>query len=125
LGNDEGAGAAREKPERLRPLQRVGETGFEPATPWSRTKCSTRLSHSPRPTPLSRGTPSVTDPPPRGQLSVRSALTACGATPTSEVTHAPQCQPLGTSGGMHRCGSCDPTMTRESNVREAHHPDRR
>ena len=25
----------------------VGETGFEPATPWSRTKCSTRLSHSP------------------------------------------------------------------------------
>ena len=27
----------------------VGETGFEPATPWSRTKCSTRLSHSPLP----------------------------------------------------------------------------
>ena len=52
-GNAEGAGAARGKPERLRPLQRVGETGFEPATPWSRTKCSTRLSHSPRPTPLS------------------------------------------------------------------------
>ena len=25
----------------------VGETGFEPATPWSRTRCSTRLSHSP------------------------------------------------------------------------------
>jgi hypothetical protein len=25
----------------------VGETGFEPATPWTRTKCSTRLSHSP------------------------------------------------------------------------------
>src|SRR5713101_7918470 len=30
-----------------RGLERVGETGFEPATPWSRTKCSTRLSHSP------------------------------------------------------------------------------
>jgi len=30
-----------------RGLQPVGETGFEPATPWSRTKCSTRLSHSP------------------------------------------------------------------------------
>jgi hypothetical protein len=29
-------------------LLMVGETGFEPATPWSRTKCSTRLSHSPR-----------------------------------------------------------------------------
>ena len=28
-------------------IQQVGETGFEPATPWSRTKCSTRLSHSP------------------------------------------------------------------------------
>src|SRR5215471_16961837 len=30
-----------------RGLHEVGETGFEPATPWSRTKCSTRLSHSP------------------------------------------------------------------------------
>src|SRR5262245_29007456 len=49
--NGEGAGAAEWIPQRLRPLQRVGETGFEPATPWSRTKCSTRLSHSPRPTP--------------------------------------------------------------------------
>ena len=25
----------------------VGMTGFEPATPWSRTRCSTRLSHIP------------------------------------------------------------------------------
>ena len=25
----------------------VGEIGFEPTTPWSRTRCSTRLSHSP------------------------------------------------------------------------------
>src|SRR6185436_11617365 len=33
--------------QRLRGLLLVGETGFEPATPWSRTKCSTRLSHSP------------------------------------------------------------------------------
>src|SRR4051812_43545227 len=33
----------RETKERL-----VGETGFEPATPWSRTRCSTRLSHSPK-----------------------------------------------------------------------------
>jgi integrase len=53
--NAEGAGIARQKPERLRPRQRVGETGFEPATPWSRTKCSTRLSHSPRPTPSFEG----------------------------------------------------------------------
>jgi hypothetical protein len=27
--------------------QLVGERGFEPPTPWSRTRCSTRLSHSP------------------------------------------------------------------------------
>ena len=25
----------------------VGTTGFEPATPWSQTKCSTKLSHVP------------------------------------------------------------------------------
>jgi len=55
---------------------------------------------------------------------VRSGPTAHGATPTLEVTHPPQAQPRATSGGKPRCGSCDPTMTRESNVREAHHPDR-
>ena len=27
----------------------VGARGFEPPTPWSRTRCSTRLSHSPTP----------------------------------------------------------------------------
>ena len=26
----------------------VGKTGFEPATPWSQTKCSTKLSHFPK-----------------------------------------------------------------------------
>ena len=26
----------------------VGATGFEPATSWSQTKCSTRLSYAPR-----------------------------------------------------------------------------
>src|SRR5580704_3632887 len=37
------------KPEvLLKCLKRlVGERGFEPPTPWSRTRCSTRLSHSP------------------------------------------------------------------------------
>ena len=25
----------------------VGETGFEPAAPWSQTKCDTKLRHSP------------------------------------------------------------------------------
>jgi hypothetical protein len=28
-------------------MRLVGERGFEPPTPWSRTRCSTRLSHSP------------------------------------------------------------------------------
>ena len=28
-------------------IQMVGKTGFEPATPWSQTKCSTKLSHFP------------------------------------------------------------------------------
>ena len=27
--------------------KRVGKTGFEPATPWSQTKCSTKLSYFP------------------------------------------------------------------------------
>src|SRR5271163_360441 len=37
------------KPEvQFKSLKRlVGERGFEPPTPWSRTRCSTRLSHSP------------------------------------------------------------------------------
>src|SRR5271169_1121542 len=41
------------KPQKLRKQLKerekrlVGERGFEPPTPWSRTRCSTRLSHSP------------------------------------------------------------------------------
>src|ERR1700744_2513013 len=34
----------------------VGERGFEPPTPWSRTRCSTRLSHSPNVVERSRHT---------------------------------------------------------------------
>src|SRR5271169_449475 len=37
----------RSKDHRISLEEMVGETGFEPATPWSRTRCSTRLSHSP------------------------------------------------------------------------------
>jgi hypothetical protein len=47
-------GGLRTKPELIRvkgdqlvPELLVGERGFEPPTPWSRTRCSTRLSHSP------------------------------------------------------------------------------
>jgi hypothetical protein len=47
VGKAKGVGATERIPQQLRPLYPVGETGFEPATPWSRTKCSTRLSHSP------------------------------------------------------------------------------
>jgi hypothetical protein len=32
----------------------VGATGFEPATSWSQTKCSTRLSYAPQETPPGR-----------------------------------------------------------------------
>src|SRR2546425_2387983 len=40
--------------KQLRWLKRlVGERGFEPPTPWSRTRCSTRLSHSPTSFPRS------------------------------------------------------------------------
>ena len=41
--------AVDEKPEvQFKCLKRlVGERGFDPPTPWSRTRCSTRLSHSP------------------------------------------------------------------------------
>ena len=33
--------------QRHSPIQMVGARGFEPPTPWSRTRCSTRLSHAP------------------------------------------------------------------------------
>jgi hypothetical protein len=29
-------------------IMMVGKTGFEPATPWSQTRCSTKLSHFPK-----------------------------------------------------------------------------
>ncbi len=28
-------------------LKMVGATGFEPATPWSQTRCATKLRHAP------------------------------------------------------------------------------
>lgn len=34
-------------PAELIPHIRIGKTGFEPATPWSQTKCSTKLSYFP------------------------------------------------------------------------------
>lgn len=39
-------GTARRRLER-RTLSMVGETGFEPATLWSQTRCATRLRYSP------------------------------------------------------------------------------
>ena len=37
------------RPQSAKRLSRklVGATGFEPATPWSRTKCATRLRYAP------------------------------------------------------------------------------
>ena len=31
----------------LQSREMVGETGFEPATPWTQTKCATKLRYSP------------------------------------------------------------------------------
>ena len=31
----------------LKAFKKVGETGFEPATPWSQTRCATGLRYSP------------------------------------------------------------------------------
>src|SRR5690348_15594525 len=45
MGAPVGAPAGSEDCKLLKVL--VGERGFEPPTPWSRTRCSTRLSHSP------------------------------------------------------------------------------
>src|SRR5437660_2739029 len=45
MGAPLGALAGSENRKLLKNL--VGERGFEPPTPWSRTRCSTRLSHSP------------------------------------------------------------------------------
>lgn len=42
-----GANLARENPPALAREELVGVAGFEPATPASRTRCSTRLSHTP------------------------------------------------------------------------------
>ena len=39
---------SRRLPAELSPIfKEVGKTGFEPATPWSQTKCSTKLSYFP------------------------------------------------------------------------------
>ena len=36
------------KKRQLKTAVFVGARGFEPPTPWSRTRCSTRLSHAPK-----------------------------------------------------------------------------
>src|SRR5882762_10521205 len=61
----------------LPPGYLVGETGFEPATPWSRTRCSTRLSHSPKCVPREGA---------RGSNRKLPARQSCG------VVHAPACR---------------------------------
>ena len=35
------------KDRKFYPVSDIGKTGFEPATPWSQTKCSTKLSYFP------------------------------------------------------------------------------
>ena len=46
-GSPASGGCQRIEDQRHLPIQMVGARGFEPPTPWSRTRCSTRLSHAP------------------------------------------------------------------------------
>src|SRR5512146_1492174 len=46
-GTDREKKGAADRNPRPPGISMVGMTGFEPATPWSRTRCSTRLSHIP------------------------------------------------------------------------------
>ena len=54
----------------------VGERGFEPPTPWSRTRCSTRLGHSP--TENARA---------RSFRRVYSKFTLCSSAPQPDESH--------------------------------------
>src|SRR5450755_4165888 len=63
----------------------VGERGFEPPTPWSRTRCSTRLSHS----------PTYAEAP----EELRGALTGTTRLPTNYNTRRRPLPPLLSEGG--------------------------
>ena len=60
----------------------VGKTGLEPATPWSQTMCSTKLSYFPLNTRL-RGV----EPPCPKTLDPKSSASANSATPACLVSH--------------------------------------
>jgi hypothetical protein len=83
------------------PLRRlVGETGFEPATPWSRTKCSTRLSHSPI---SARRRELLSGPAKRGRIYpsrfLQSTPSFTHPFPTpSPTSQSPDCSPTYPSG---------------------------
>ena len=63
----------------------VGETGFEPATLWSQTRCATRLRHSPTPAFLGADTASVNEQLGRG-LDDRVRVEPIGAVQVGQVT---------------------------------------
>src|SRR5690606_37588550 len=82
----------------------VGETGFEPATPSSRTRCSTRLSHSPaygrRPNGrrgiyrLRRRSVKRIGPGPHARAPTHGSEPAAGPSPAPEEGGAaPKCEP--------------------------------
>jgi hypothetical protein len=64
----------------------VGERGFEPPTPWSRTRCSTRLSHSPTRLRAAIGRPSTSAIYCSiGKDIITSQFIACSLRPTRHI----------------------------------------
>src|ERR1700688_1013221 len=62
----------------------VGERGFEPPTPWCRTRCSTRLSHSPT---LCRGARGNAGRPSQELLNYLKIIASCAAADTDFAVH--------------------------------------
>src|SRR4051794_6157894 len=75
------------KPDQSRGPALVGETGFEPATPWSRTRCSTRLSHSPKALYPPKGRTEVTGS--AGRVNPRFQYCGLRPPPVAGETPAP------------------------------------
>ncbi len=95
----------------MKGVKRIGETGFEPATPWSRTKCSTRLSHSPIGAGYRRGAGKR-----KGPWLLRQPGEAPGsATLTRNAGHAPSGVPVAVSR-IAESGACEPLAIRAHGV---------
>src|SRR5882757_11290976 len=72
----------------------IGARGFEPPTPWSRTRCSTRLSHAPT---------RSTDAEPRQPKALAPAFDSAKKYSTPVVAFAPE--GLAPSAAEHMAGT--------------------